>query len=266
MRRRTHGHHDASRSGRHQLSGGLGSSVAGTNDDHIESSKLSTARIVGDMQNQAGEVAEAWKVGDVGKLVVARRHHDGGGAVDRTFGRGHSPAGGSSAIFDPSHRGDRGTETHIDARSILLEVPHKIRACNVGSVLAGDDLAGQFRETSHRVQAKALPVCAPTRAHCGALLEHQHPSAHAHQLMGCGETSGAGANDDDIDAVPLVDHQSVMSWAARSAMANTVALVFPETGDGMMDASATRRREIPRTRSCGSTTARSSVPIRQVPA
>ena len=43
------------------------------------------------------------------------------------------------------------------------------------------------------------------------------------------------------------------------------ALVFPPTMLGMIDASATRSPSMPRTRSCGSTTACSSGPIRQVP-
>jgi len=42
-----------------------------------------------------------------------------------------------------------------------------------------------------------------------------------------------------------------MSAAARSAIANTVAWLFAEAGVGMMEASATRRREMPRTRSFG---------------
>lgn len=44
------------------------------------------------------------------------------------------------------------------------------------------------------------------------------------------------------------------------------ALVFPPMSVGMMEASATRNPSMPRTRSCGSTTAMSSTPIRQVPA
>lgn len=43
------------------------------------------------------------------------------------------------------------------------------------------------------------------------------------------------------------------------------AFVFPPVIPGMIDASATRSPSMPRTRSSGSTTARSSVPIRQVP-
>ena len=43
------------------------------------------------------------------------------------------------------------------------------------------------------------------------------------------------------------------------------AFVFPPVMLGMIEASATRSPSMPRTRSAGSTTARSSVPIRQVP-
>jgi hypothetical protein len=52
-----------------------------------------------------------------------------------------------------------------------------------------------------------------------------------------------------------------MSEAARSAIARTVAFVLAETGDGITEASATRRRSMPRTRRSGPTTACSSVPI-----
>jgi hypothetical protein len=54
--------------------------------------------------------------------------------------------------------------------------------------------------------------------------------------------------------------------AARSAMAYTVALVLDDTAEGMTEASTTRSPSIPRTRSSVSTTAVSSMPIRQVPA
>ena len=57
-----------------------------------------------------------------------------------------------------------------------------------------------------------------------------------------------------------------MCAAAFSAIAKTVALVLAETGDGMMDASATRSPVIPWTRSSGFTTDKSSVPTLQVPA
>lgn len=53
--------------------------------------------------------------------------------------------------------------------------------------------------------------------------------------------------------------------AAFSPIMMHAALVLPPTTDGMIAASATRSPSIPRTRSAGSTTARSSLPIRQVP-
>ena len=43
------------------------------------------------------------------------------------------------------------------------------------------------------------------------------------------------------------------------------ALVFPDTISGMIEQSAMRSPSTPRTRRRGSTTERSSVPIRQVP-
>jgi len=63
-----------------------------------------------------------------------------------------------------------------------------------------------------------------------------------------------------------LQRHSAMRAAARSAIAQTVALVFAETTDGITDASATRSPSSPRTRNSGSTTAMSSIPIRQVPA
>lgn len=53
--------------------------------------------------------------------------------------------------------------------------------------------------------------------------------------------------------------------AARSATANTVALVLAEGMIGITEASATRTPSTPLTRNAGSTTACSSVPMRQVP-
>ena len=57
-----------------------------------------------------------------------------------------------------------------------------------------------------------------------------------------------------------------MMWrAACSPIIMAGAFVFPPGMAGMIEASATRRPSMPRIRSAGSTTARSSVPIRQVP-
>ena len=53
--------------------------------------------------------------------------------------------------------------------------------------------------------------------------------------------------------------------AARSAIIMVGALVLPPGRLGMTDASTTRRPSTPRTRSSGSTTATSSLPMRQVP-
>jgi hypothetical protein len=53
--------------------------------------------------------------------------------------------------------------------------------------------------------------------------------------------------------------------AAFSPMSIVAACVLPPTMSGMIDASATRRPSIPRTRSSGSTTASSSMPILHVP-
>ena len=55
-----------------------------------------------------------------------------------------------------------------------------------------------------------------------------------------------------------------MRSAAFSATAMVGALVLPRGTDGKIDASTTRRPSTPRTRSSGSTTARSSTPIRHV--
>ena len=57
-----------------------------------------------------------------------------------------------------------------------------------------------------------------------------------------------------------------MRHAARSAIAYTVALVFAEMGEGMIEASATRSPLMPCTRRSVSTTASSSRPMRQVSA
>jgi hypothetical protein len=46
---------------------------------------------------------------------------------------------------------------------------------------------------------------------------------------------------------------------------SAAAFVFAEVTVGNTDASITRRRSTPRTRSCGSTTASSSLPMRHVP-
>ena len=56
-----------------------------------------------------------------------------------------------------------------------------------------------------------------------------------------------------------------ISWAARSPIIAEGAAVLPLTRVGMMEASTTRRPSTPRTRSSGSSTARSSAPMRQVP-
>ena len=52
--------------------------------------------------------------------------------------------------------------------------------------------------------------------------------------------------------------------AARSPIIIAAALVLPETTVGMIEASATRRPLIPRTRNSGLTTAIASLPILQV--
>src|SRR5690606_23365401 len=54
--------------------------------------------------------------------------------------------------------------------------------------------------------------------------------------------------------------------AVRSAIMVTGALVLPPGSSGITEASTTRRPSMPRTRSCGSTTAAASLPMRQVPA
>ena len=57
-----------------------------------------------------------------------------------------------------------------------------------------------------------------------------------------------------------------MSAAARSPIMIVGPLVLPATSVGMIEASATRRPVVPCTRiETGSTTAPSSVPMRQVP-
>ena len=52
---------------------------------------------------------------------------------------------------------------------------------------------------------------------------------------------------------------------AFSAIISTQALMWAETRSGMAEASTTRRRSTPRTRSCGSVTASGSIPMAQVP-
>jgi hypothetical protein len=68
---------------------------------------------------------------------------------------------------------------------------------------------------------------------------------------------------------PTASSRSVLCWgisvAARSAMASTVALVLAEGIIGITEASAIRSPLTPLTRSAGSTTACSSVPMRRVP-
>src|SRR3954454_20909488 len=55
-----------------------------------------------------------------------------------------------------------------------------------------------------------------------------------------------------------------MMSAPFSAMAITVALILPDGTAGMIEASTTRRCSTPRTHNFGSTTARASIPMRQV--
>jgi hypothetical protein len=59
--------------------------------------------------------------------------------------------------------------------------------------------------------------------------------------------------------------EAAMSSDARSPIMTVGAAVLPDGMTGMIDASATRSPSTPRTRSSGSTTASSPVPIRHVP-
>ena len=69
----------------------------------------------------------------------------------------------------------------------------------------------------------------------------------------------AGSRGSAVTALPRIRS------AARSAIMIVGALVLPDGSVGITDASTTRRPSTPRTRSCGSTTDASSLPMRQVP-
>ena len=73
-------------------------------------------------------------------------------------------------------------------------------------------------------------------------------------LPGCPTSCGFGAS-----------RQPRIRSAAFSPINIDGAWVWPRMVLGITDASATRRPSTPRTRSCGSTTLASSLPIRQVP-
>ena len=60
-------------------------------------------------------------------------------------------------------------------------------------------------------------------------------------------------------------HPARIRSAARSPIMVTGARVWPPVITGITEASATRRPSTPRTRSCGSTTAPASEPMRHVP-
>lgn len=77
--------------------------------------------------------------------------------------------------------------------------------------------------------------------------------------------SSSMAANTKLNLIAILPQGRIIICATFSAIAMVGALVLPDTIDGMIDASTTRKPSMPRTRAAGSTTDAKSLPMRHVP-
>lgn len=77
--------------------------------------------------------------------------------------------------------------------------------------------------------------------------------------------SSSMAANTKLNLIAILPQGRIIICATFSAIAMVGALVLPDTIDGMIDASTTRKPSMPRTRAAGSTTDAESLPMRHVP-
>src|SRR5262249_18089230 len=137
---------------------------------------------------------------------------------------------------------------------------------------AGADPGGQPVRRPPRLCRIPKEISAPA-AFAGGQDLHRHPplerDGEGWPLRRARTTGGAGArNRRVLPPAALSQAQAAVSSSRRAAFSPIMidgALVLPDVSVGMIEASATRRPKMPRTRRLSSTTAVASLPILQVP-
>jgi hypothetical protein len=95
--------------------------------------------------------------------------------------------------------------------------------------------------------------------------EHEHHPPRVRGAIRADRRRSSPVQGDRIARIHRCSPWPRIQAAARSAIIIVAPFVLPLIGAGMMEASTTLSRSMPRTRSCGSTTESASAPIRQVP-